>query len=433
VNDDNDACPAEAAPGQANGCPPVVPPPIIIPPEITTGAISANALAIPGAIKSGINVIISCSDTCTAALTLMPASSAKRAALLPNVPLATATASLPTGGTTLVTLKLSAAAKKALAKAKTSKLRLEVAVTDGIGRVKTMASSLSLKPLKNASRLPAIGISDEQAATFSDPLFQVMKLKYARYVTPWNSITKEPARLDEWLQAARAQGVRPLIAFEHTRGQLCPGRKCKGPSVSQYKRAWRAFHKKYPWVKDISPWNEANSATQPTGKHPELAAAYYNVVRASCRGCSIVAADVLDLNNMRRYLAKFLAKAKGKPRLWGIHNYRDTNRFRQTGTKQLLAAVKGQVWFTETGGIVKFTTQGGRKALPKSESRAKRAMDYMFKLAALDSKRVKRVYVYQWKVNFAGDRFDAGVVRPDGKPRPSYDVLTLNASIARKR
>jgi hypothetical protein len=60
-------------------------------------------------------------------------------------------------------------------------------------------------------------------------------------------------------------------------------------------------------------------------------------------------------------------------------------------------------------------------------------MDYMFRLAEIDDKRVKRIYVYQWKVNFAGDRFDAGVVRPDGTPRPSFDVLTLNASIARKR
>ena len=194
-----------------------------------------------------------------------------------------------------------------------------------------------------------------------------------------------------------------------------------------------SVHRKYPWVRDISPWNEANSSTQPTGRRPDLAAAYYNVVRAGCRGCTIVAADVLDLNNMRRYLRAFLAKAKGKPRLWGLHNYRDTNRFRQTGTRQLLATVKGTVWFTETGGIVKFTTQGGKKALPTSESRARKAMAYMFRLAELDSKRVKRIYVYQWKVNFKGDRFDAGVVRPNGTPRPSFDVLTLNASIARKR
>jgi hypothetical protein len=203
--------------------------------------------------------------------------------------------------------------------------------------------------------------------------------------------------------------------------------------MAQYKRAWSAFHKKYPWVRDISPWNEVNSATQPTGARPDLAATYYNVVRANCRGCTIVAADLLDTSNIRRYVAAFLAKARGKPRLWGLHNYTDTNRFRASGTNALLQSVKGTVWLTETGGVVKFVTQGGKVALPKNETRAKKAMDYMFRLAEQNAARIKRIYVYQWKINNVFDRFDAGVVRPDGTPRPAFDVLTLNASIARKR
>jgi hypothetical protein len=252
-------------------------------------------------------------------------------------------------------------------------------------------------------------------------------------VSPWNAIFSEPGRLDAWLQAARTHGIRPLVSFEHKRGMTCPGRKCKGPTASQYRRAWKAFHKKYPWVKDISPWNEVNSATQPTGTRPQSAAAYYNIVRANCRGCTIVAADLLDAPNIRRYALAFLAKAKGKPRVWGLHNYTDTNRFRSRGTKALLETVRGKVWLTETGGVVRFVTSKGKVALPKSESRAKKAMDYMFRLAEQNANRIKRIYVYQWKVNNAFDRFDAGVVRPDGTPRPSFQVLTLNASIARKR
>ena len=60
-------------------------------------------------------------------------------------------------------------------------------------------------------------------------------------------------------------------------------------------------------------------------------------------------------------------------------------------------------------------------------------MDYMFRLAELNANRIKRIYVYQWKVNNRFDRFDAGVVGPNGKKRPSYNVLSVNASIARKR
>jgi plastocyanin len=248
-----------------------------------------------------------------------------------------------------------------------------------------------------------------------------------------SKLVSEPDRLDGWLQAARADGIRPLVSFQHARGMTCPGKHCKGPSKGQFTRAWKAFHKKYPWVKDISPWNEVNSATQPTGKRPDLAAAYYNVVRANCRGCTIIAADLLDATNIRRYVASFLAKAKGKPRLWGLHNYTDTNRFRSRGTKALLETVKGNVWLTETGGVVRFVTSKGVVALPKSESRAKKAMDYMFRLAEANARRIKRIYVYQWKANNPFDRFDAGVVRPDGTPRPSFDVLSVNASIARKR
>jgi hypothetical protein len=324
-------------------------------------------------------------------------------------------------------------AKSALTGLKSAKLQLQVVVTDALGRTEVDTANITLEQVKTFGKLPAIGISDNQPATFDDANFQILGLRFARLVTPWNSVLTEPARLDQWLQTARAHNIRPLVSFEHTRGMVCPGKKCKGPSKSQYTRAWKAFHAKYPWVKDISPWNEVNSATQPTGKFPALAATYYNIVRASCRGCTIVAADLLDAPNIRRYATTFLLSAKGKPKLWGLHNYTDTNRFRSKGTTTLLKTVKGQVWLTETGGVVKFVTQKGVVALPKSESRAKRAMDYMFRLAEQNATRIKRIYVYQWKVNNVFDRFDAGVVRPDGTPRPSFTVLTLNASIARKR
>jgi polysaccharide biosynthesis protein PslG len=420
VNDDSDMCPSQSA-RTNNGCPLVVPP---VPHAIISKTVAASTVGLQGALKGGLNTVLNCSDTCTGFFTLTRGG---RAVATPS------TAFINGPGTKLVTLRFTSSAKRSLTRMKNARLQLQVVVTDALTRVQTRKSTVTLKRVKTVGRLPAIGISDNQAATFSDPNFRVLKLRYARLVTPWNSIFTEPDRLDSWLQAARADGVRPLVSFEHTRGQQCPGKHCKGPSKAQYARAWKAFHKKYPWVKDISPWNEVNSATQPTGKRPDLAAGYYNVVRASCRGCTIVAADLLDASNIRRYVAAFLARAKGKPRLWGLHNYTDTNRFRSRGTNALLQTVKGTVWLTETGGVVRFVTQKGVVALPKSETRAKKAMDYMFRLAEANAARIKRIYVYQWKVNNPFDRFDAGVVRPNGKPRPSYNVLSLNASIARKR
>jgi hypothetical protein len=419
VNDDLDKCPGVAGP-PPDGCP-LIPSPFV--PKIKASAAAAGALGQSGALKSGINVVLSCSAACNGIFTLSQN----------GRPVGATATALASSGSKLVTVQFTSAARRALARAKSPRLLLQVNVADVLGRTQTRKSWIVLEPVKTQGKLPAIGISDNQPATFADPFFQILRLHYARLVTPWNSVFSERARLDAWLQAARSQGIRPLVSFEHARGARCPKQPCKGPNTAQYKRAWTAFHKKYPWVRDISPWNEVNSATQPTGGRPDLAATYYNVVRASCRGCSIVAADLLDTTNIRRYVAAFLTKAQGKPRLWGLHNYTDTNRFRANGTTALLQSVKGTVWLTETGGVVKFVTQGGKVALPKSETRAKKAMDYMFRLAETNAARIKRIYVYQWKINNLFDRFDAGVVRPDGTPRPSFDVLTLNASIARKR
>jgi hypothetical protein len=273
-----------------------------------------------------------------------------------------------------------------------------------------------------ASNGPFVGISDEDPQTFSDPRFKALGIRYARVITPWNALETEPQRLDAWLQAARAAGVDPLVAFNHARSDACPARPCTLPSVAAYGAQMRAFHLKYPWVRTISPWNEANHSSQPTGRNPKRAAQYYNVVRSICHGCTIVAADALDSPNLAHWLTTFRKFARGKPRVWGLHNYTDTNRFRSTGTKTMLRLVKGQVWLTETGGIVSFTTTSGKVALRPNLTRARRAIDYLFRLARL-APRITRVYVYQWRKTGIGDRFDAGLVSPNGAPRPSLFAL----------
>jgi hypothetical protein len=278
---------------------------------------------------------------------------------------------------------------------------------------------------------PLLGIADQKPQTFSDPLFRRLGVKRSRLNTPWNSIFTEPARLNEWLSAARAAGIEPLIAFEHARGEACPAQPCTLPSVADYSRAIAAFHRRYPWVRLLQPWNEANSATQPTGTHAERAAAYYEAVKKICPGCIVTAADVLDSGNIERWLSRFKAALHGAPTpLWGLHNYSDSNRFRTTGTKRMLAITRGEIWFTEAGGIVSFTTADGRTALPYDEQRAARAIRFLFNLARL-SRRITRIYVYQWKIDFPGNRFDAGLVDPSGRLRPSLRALLQHRSLLR--
>jgi len=87
----------------------------------------------------------------------------------------------------------------------------------------------------------------------------------------------------------------------------------------------------------------------------------------------------------------------------------------------VLATVPGKLWIEETGALVALRNASGRQTLAVDEVTAARAIDRAFAIAAANP-RVTRMYVYQWKAN-ALDRFDAGLVRPDGTARPSYAAL----------
>jgi putative glycosyl hydrolase len=272
-----------------------------------------------------------------------------------------------------------------------------------------------------------VGVGEQDASMFTDPLFTQLGIKRSRYFPSWN-VAQQPQEagwLDQWLAQASATGTEPLISFNVALGSACPKRPCKLPSVRQYTRAFKAFRKRWPQVKVVNPWNEANHRSQPTFKHPKRAAQYYNVVRRYCKRCKIVAADVIDETNMERWLKVFKRTAK-KPRIWGLHNYRDTNKRKGQklgGTKRLLKAVKGQVWLTETGGIVKFVLPNGHTLFPESERRANSATKRMFALAKRYRKRIKRLYIYHWKQSSSDNRFDAGLIRRDGTARPAYSTV----------
>jgi hypothetical protein len=293
--------------------------------------------------------------------------------------------------------------------------------------------ALSAAPERSQAAV-LVGIGEQDPAFFADPLFTDLKVKRGRVFVPWNAaqVKRQRVYLDFWLGQANIKGIEPLVSFSVPDGSKCPRRPCKLPTVSQYTKAFKAFRKRWPTAKVISPWNEANHRSQPTWKNPKRAAQFYNVVRKYCKGCKIVAADVIDEPNMEAWLKIFKRSAKS-PKIWGLHNYRDTNirkGQKSGGTKRLLNTVKGEVWLTETGGLVKFILPGGRCGkhprgclFPESTNRANTAIKRMFKLAR-SNRRIKRLYIYNWKQP-AGKtaRFDAGLVDKKGKARPGYKTV----------
>jgi hypothetical protein len=190
--------------------------------------------------------------------------------------------------------------------------------------------------------------------------------------------------------------------------------------VPVYREHLQAFHARYPQVRLVTPWNEANHRLQPTASDPRLAAQFYNQALSVFPDARIVAADVLDQAGVLDWLRTFRTYVYRRPQLWGLHNYGDANRFRTPAasvTAQVLAYLPGELWLTETGGIVNFST-----SFPFDPQRAARAVAHTFTLAEM-SPRITRVYLYNWYGAANPTLWDSGLVSAAGVPRPALDVL----------
>lgn len=272
----------------------------------------------------------------------------------------------------------------------------------------------------------AVGVADNKPATFSDPRLKQIGIKTARVVFPWNAISRDPQTIADYMSAAKAHNIQVLVAFDRTRGNQCPQKPCTLPSVKQYKREFTRFHKKYRYVKYFSPWNEANHPGQPTAKRPDRVADFHDVIMDTCRKCTVVAGDPLDSSGvggwMRSYEKRLRVKHKRTVKIWGLHNYISANYFSTAGTREALKATKANIWLTETGGIVQMLTFDSTR-LNYDEGRAARALQFAFDLKASWPCRIMRMYVYNWQAA-PKDRFDTGVINPDGRARPAFGVLS---------
>jgi hypothetical protein len=274
-----------------------------------------------------------------------------------------------------------------------------------------------------------LGVSDQQASTFTNPLFAPLKFKAARYITPYD-VMDSPADLaaaTAWIGGARAARQRILVHFERSHTS---GRERHLPSAAEYKREIAKFHQAFPDVREIGVWNEVNRCQsrgrvegQPTCRKEQRLAQYFRAARQVFNrpGTRIVALDVLDEQNVSRSIntiRRFRRFAGSRATILGFHNYSDTNRFSTTRTRRVLAAWRGQVWLTETGGIVKL----GR-SLRTSTSRAAKALGCMFTLGK-SNRRIARLYVYQFNpAPTAAADFDAGLINRNGSKRPGYTVV----------
>ena len=273
--------------------------------------------------------------------------------------------------------------------------------------VTTLAAALAalLMAPGVAVAFPQVGMGEQDAGIFSDPHWLELGLNDVRLVVGWDATSTKWQRneLDPYMRAAKETGTEVMVAFGRSR---VSSRNRVLPTVAAFRREFRRFRSRYPHVTTFVTWNEANHCSQPTCHRPDMAAAYYNMLRSVCGTCTIVAADVLDLDDMVQWITEFQQRAKSGPKIWGLHNYIDANRFRTSGTRALLAATKGEVWFTETGGLVRRRNTSAIP-FPDSVAHAAKATRFVFNNLVPLSPRIKRVYLYHWK--YAGPHAKLGL------------------------
>lgn len=267
-----------------------------------------------------------------------------------------------------------------------------------------------------------VGIGDQKPGMFADPLFGELGVRDARIVVPWDvrTIDWQAQDVDAWMRAARRARSRVLVTFSNSRGE---GRRRVLPTPERFKYEFQRFRERYPWATTFAVWNEPNHCGQPTCTRPALVAAYYRKLRQACPRCTILPAELLDMPNMIRWTRQLRRALRVEPKIWGLHNYVDANRMSTARTRSLLRAVKGDVWLTETGGLV--ARRNRRKetvGFTEGTQHAARVTRFVLDRLAGTSRRISRVYLYHWDTISPQDSWDSALIGPRG-PRPAFTVL----------
>ena len=272
------------------------------------------------------------------------------------------------------------------------------------------------------------GIGDEHPEMFANPLWRQLHTRISRYIAPYDAAVRPYSLMlaTNWIRAAEARHQKILVAFYHS--EYTPTRL---PSVASYRRDVQRFVHLFPKVREYQSWDEANRGDIPgalASPSASLAARYYQALIRSCHYCTVSGLDVLDAREIGptlRYIWEFkreiLRLETIMPRVWGLHNYSDVNRLESWRTRELVRALGGEVWLTETGGIVNL-----RPLFPNRHGaglrRAAAVLRYVFAVAG-SHPQIKRLYIFDWTGGSARTRFDAGLMDAHYRPRPGYVVV----------
>jgi hypothetical protein len=324
------------------------------------------------------------------------------------------------------------------------------------------------------------GLSDQRAAAFG-PAFDrqllegPLHVRVARLVLPYEAVLESTEKRREereraekkleftqsealtmWLRKvqevnANGEHLQPYITL-WSKGCL-DRTACRAPPIKRYREAVRELIKDHmkavgglPAVRLWGAWNEPDGgrASLPAAQAGELWRVAHSVMVNLHCGCTMVAGEFAEFGPYVSRYKEFMVKHRLKPRVWGLHDYRDLvpgssnelakdeNRDAEEFAKLTSTGLgKPRVWLSEQG----VELDNGFKPTPlegNPESQRISAEDFL-RLASV-SRRVELVDYYMYGApapSGAHPRpeseavFDSALVNGRSEPSPAYCVVAF--------
>ncbi len=150
-----------------------------------------------------------------------------------------------------------------------------------------LALALTGGAASTADARVAVGVGEQDYAPFADSSWKGARTEE---VPPRHPVERrDPARArpgedGRLLPLGPRQRGRAAGGVQPAEQRALPAAPVQPAELAQLHRAFRSFRRRYPRLKVIAPWNEANHISQPTfstNRGAKAAATYYNIVRAT--------------------------------------------------------------------------------------------------------------------------------------------------------
>ena len=145
------------------------------------------------------------------------------------------------------------------------------------------------------------------------------------------------------------------------------------------------------------------------------------MLRTKCPTCNVLPGSLLDNPNLVPWtlqLRKAIMKLRSaRAAIWGLHNYSDVNRLKDTSTRQLLARSRARSGSPSPAASSHATSPTASK-FPQGAAYAGKVAKYILGPLIKANPRIERVYFYNWKPGGTSRSWDSGLVSADGQRAP---------------